>query len=68
MNTAAILSILFLAQSAYIENPALTDFAYLYSEVSYSTVLLISTLTSLVVIPSTMLSGVITRRHIRYKN
>lgn len=65
--TLGILSVFLIGQSAFIVNPALSGFARQYPDVSYSTILMISTLPSLLIVPSSLIAGAIAGKKIRYR-
>ncbi|MBO4819362.1 MAG: MFS transporter [Firmicutes bacterium] len=62
-----VLSIFLISQAAFIVNPALAGFAEQYSEVSYSTILLIATLPSLIMVPCNLIGGAIVGKKIKYR-
>lgn len=62
-----ILAVFTLAQTANMINPAMNSLIEYYNEVSRSTVLLLSTVTSLAVIPCSLLAGALAGRKIGYK-
>ncbi len=62
-----ILATFMLPQSALIINPALNSLAEIYSDVSYSMVLMLSTVISLSSIPFSLLSGAIVGKKVKYK-
>ncbi len=63
----AILSVFIVGQATFIVNPALNSLAEQFSNVSYSTVLLISTLPSLIVLPASIIGGSIAGTKVKYK-
>ncbi len=63
----AILSIFFLMPGGLIINPALQDLAQKFPQIPYTIVLMLSTLPSLTVVPSTLISGAIAGKKVKYK-
>lgn len=65
--TLGVLSIFLISQAAFIVNPALAGLAAEYPEVPYSSILLISTLPSLVMVPCNLIGGAVAGKKIRYR-
>lgn len=62
------MSIFFLMPGAMIVNPAIQGIAEAYPQVPYPMVLLLSTIPMLIVVPTSLVSGAIAGRRIRYKS
>ncbi|MFA0814153.1 MAG: MFS transporter [Anaerofustis sp.] len=67
MNTAAIMSIFFIAMGIGTITPALQTIIAAFPDLSISTIYLVSTLPSLMVIPATLLAGAIVGSKVKYK-
>jgi len=65
--TLGVMSVFLLSQSAFILNPALANIAELYPEIPYSTILLLSTVGSLMLVPSSIVSGAIAGTKVKYR-
>ncbi|MBF7097778.1 MFS transporter [Alkalibacter mobilis] len=63
----AVLSIYFLLQGKTAVNPSLQNIAQSFSEIPFTTVLLISTLPSIFVIPATIITGQIAGSKVKFK-
>ncbi len=64
----SVLAVYFAAQSIFITAPALQAFARdLYPDIAYSTVLLISTLSSLFMIPGSLLAGAVLGKQVSFR-
>ncbi|MBN1317391.1 MAG: MFS transporter [Anaerolineales bacterium] len=64
---AAILSLYFISAGASVVNPALQGLAKTYSDVPFSTVLLVATLPTLMYIPFSIIAGVVAGSKIKYR-
>ena len=65
--TLGVLSLFLIAQAAFIVNPALSGLAQQYTGVPYSTIMLISTLPSLLMVPFSLIGGAIAGKQISYR-
>ena len=63
----AIMSVFFIAMGVAITTPAIQDIAEAFPHLSFSTILLASTLPSLFIIPSSILAGVAAGSKIKYR-
>lgn len=63
----AIMAIFFIMPGALIVNPALQSIADAYPHIPYTTVLLISTIPLLMVVPTSLLAGAIAGTKVKYK-
>lgn len=66
-STAAILSIFLLIPGGLVVNPAIQNLAEIYPEIPYATVLLLSTLPSLVIVPTALFAGAAAGSRLRYR-
>jgi MFS family permease len=67
MNTAAIMSIFFIAMGIGTITPALQTIMEAFPDLSVSTIYLVSTLPSLIVIPATLFAGAVLGSKMKYK-
>lgn len=67
MATAGILSIFLAQNSTFILNPALADLAIKFPDISYSTILLLATVTTGMVFPFSIISGMLAGNKVKYK-
>jgi len=65
--TIAVMSVFFLAMGVGTITPAIQSIAEAFPELSFSTVLLVSTLPSLFIIPSTYIAGMVVGNKIGYR-
>jgi len=62
-----VLSLFLIAQAAFIVNPALSGLAAQYSNIPYTSILLISTLPSLLMVPFSLIGGAVAGKKIPYR-
>ncbi len=67
--TLGVLPIFLVIQAPFVINPLMSALAELYAEagIPYSMVLMLSTITSLVQVPASLIAGALAGKHIRYK-
>lgn len=65
--TLAVMSIFFIAMGIGTITPAIQNIAEAFSHINFSTILLVSTLPSLFLIPSTALTGVVAGNQVSYR-
>ncbi|AEE90493.1 Major facilitator superfamily MFS_1 [Tepidanaerobacter acetatoxydans Re1] len=65
--TFAIMSVFFIAMGVGTITPAIQNIAEAFPHINFSTILLVSTLPSLFIIPSTALAGVVAGNQVRYR-
>ena len=66
-NMLAVISLQFVAQTSFIVNAVLANIAEAYPDVPYSLILMCSTVTALVSIPSVLVSGFLAGRYVKYR-
>lgn len=65
--TIAVLSLSFVASSGGALNPAIADITMAFPDIAPSTIMLLATMSSLLSVPSSLVSGFITPRYVSYR-
>ena len=67
LNITAIMAIFFIAMGVGTITPAIANIAAAYPEIPFTTIILASTLPSLMIIPSTLITGAVAGSKVKYK-